>query len=114
MVAGGMQTAVARSEKLLRPFSSFSSSLRNRQSVPWAWDLLRARLDHPCFVETQCIKADRFLGVVLAPRGVREPLHRCLGGLVALHVASVPRATGSPGRVRERRGWPPSRTRAAP
>ena len=52
------------------PFSSFFSSFRKRQSVPWAMIFCGRRLDHPGLVQAQGIEAHRVLGVVLAPLAV--------------------------------------------
>src|SRR5262249_2438476 len=48
---------------------------------PLGEDLLGGALDHPCFVQAERIKADRVLGVVLAPLRIGE-LPQCLQGIV--------------------------------
>src|SRR5262245_31501620 len=46
--------------------------------------LAGCRLDHARFVQTQRVKANRVLGVVVAPTGIRNLLHRLQRIIVAI------------------------------
>ena len=81
------------------PFSSFFSSLRNRQSVPSAMRLLRRRLDHPRLAETQGIEADGVLRIVDAPLVVRNILHGLERIVVARREAAVDEGPSGPLRL---------------
>src|SRR5712692_3811257 len=61
---------------------------------PPGHDLLRGRLEHPDFVQTQGIKADRVFGAVVAPSPVGHLPHSLGGVLVVRGDAALDERTG--------------------